>query len=510
MIEALEALGAQPGWLVWGIGLALGFPAAAIALGQWASSARRRGNPTLARIVQLTANLLLPLLVAYLFLLKVVDYPSENLWVRTALTALLLAGLYLALGFVNAVIFGRADAGSSRARTPKLLRELLQALMVVIGGTIVLANVWDQDVGGLVTALGVGSIVLGLALQETLGNVMSGIALLMDRPFGEGDWVRFGLIEGKVEQINWRAVRIVDRAGDTIIVPHSIAGRDIVINNTLPRPTERNLIELGFSYRHPPNRVKAMLFEALSHTEGVLEDPPASVSTFAYAGETITYTAVFHVSDATKKFSVRDAHGLAHAQRHGISLALPVRQTMSVAADESGTRAAARALRSLESSMLLRGALDEDSIERIADAVALKRFAEGEAVLDQGAYGSALSLVVDGSAEMIRRVASGRQRTLQRLGRGDFFGEQALLSGLASPYAVVAAEDLVTLELDAATVDRLMKARPTLAADMGRVMDTRREAVAKAVGADAKRTARRQAESRAATRGLTLEKKAAG
>ena len=86
-MQALGTLGAQPGWLLWGVGLALGFPAAAIALGQWASSARRRGNPTLARIVQLTANLLLPLLVAYLFLLEVVDYPSGNLWVRTALTA---------------------------------------------------------------------------------------------------------------------------------------------------------------------------------------------------------------------------------------------------------------------------------------------------------------------------------------------------------------------------------------------------------------------------------------
>ena len=70
-----------------------------------------------------------------------------------------------------------------------------------MGAALVIAGVWDRDFGGFLATLGIGSIVLGLALQDTLGNVFSGIALLFERPFGVGDWIKVGDTIGEVLQI---------------------------------------------------------------------------------------------------------------------------------------------------------------------------------------------------------------------------------------------------------------------------------------------------------------------
>ena len=99
------------------------------------------------------------------------------------------------------LVFENAAKESWRSRAPKLFQDLIRLLLVVIGAAIVLSVVWRQDLGGLIAALGVGSIVLGLALQETLGNLMSGIALFFERPFSVGDWISVGGKSGQVVQI---------------------------------------------------------------------------------------------------------------------------------------------------------------------------------------------------------------------------------------------------------------------------------------------------------------------
>ena len=79
---------------------------------------------------------------------------------------------------------------------------------------------WDADVGGLFTALGVGSIVIGLALQNAVGGVISGLLLLFEQPFKIGDWLDTGGVKGRVVEVNWRAVHI-DTGNGIQIVPNS-------------------------------------------------------------------------------------------------------------------------------------------------------------------------------------------------------------------------------------------------------------------------------------------------
>ena len=92
-----------------------------------------------------------------------------------------------ALGAINTVVFEQASQGSWQSRVPKLLRDLVRLLLVATAGALVFSFVWGRELSGALAALGVTSIVVGLALQEPLGNLFSGLMLLMERPFEVGD-----------------------------------------------------------------------------------------------------------------------------------------------------------------------------------------------------------------------------------------------------------------------------------------------------------------------------------
>jgi small-conductance mechanosensitive channel len=91
--------------------------------------------------------------------------------------------------------------------------------------------------------------VIGLVLQELLGNLFNGIALLIAKPFQTGDWIQVGEENGKVVEFNWRSVKIVNRFDELIIVP----------NNVLGKEKFKEFVTIGFSYQDNPAKVKEVL-----------------------------------------------------------------------------------------------------------------------------------------------------------------------------------------------------------------------------------------------------------
>ncbi|MFN9912835.1 MAG: mechanosensitive ion channel family protein, partial [Pirellulaceae bacterium] len=120
----------------------------------------------------------------------------------------------------NDLVFATGDGESWRARVPKLFRDLSRAVLVAIGAMFIYSRVWGYELSNALTALGVGSVVIGLALQEPLGNIVSGLMLLFERPLNVGDWVVADGKTGKVIEINWRSVHIETATRELEIVPN--------------------------------------------------------------------------------------------------------------------------------------------------------------------------------------------------------------------------------------------------------------------------------------------------
>ena len=194
------------------LALLVGLPLALLVLNEWLA-ALRRGGHALAAPVAFLRNAVVPALGLMVLLDGVLALPDDDLSVRIAHTILWVVLVAGALSLANALLFEGADRNSWRSRVPKLLRDLVRLGLVLGAAAFIYAEVWGADLSGALTALGLGGLVLGLALQEPLGNLFSGIMLLMERPFEVGDEIEVGGTTGVVQEINWRSVHVLSPGG---------------------------------------------------------------------------------------------------------------------------------------------------------------------------------------------------------------------------------------------------------------------------------------------------------
>ena len=481
-----KAIGILPnsGPVFWGIGLVVGFPLLFIILSELIHQFDRLGHP-IASTLRNIRNLLLPTLALQVLLAQVVELDPAGLTMKIVYTVAWIFVIHTGLSLIKDVVFASAAAGSWQARVPKLLLDLARTILVLIGGAIVLSTVWEANLTNLAAALGVGSIVIGLALQEPMGNVFAGMALLFERPLALGDWITVEGTTGKVIEINWRSVHIKTSSRDVRIVPNSSLYKGSFSNLSRPDTRRTEVVELGFSHDDPPNKVKEVILETLAGTAGVLVDPAPVVRTFAYGDFSINYRVLFSVASQDAVPAVRDDFMTRFwyaASRHGLNVAYRI-QTQN-AFDQQHKIKTEELLRSFPQF----AAKDASEKSQVSSRAVLKKYAGGERVISEGDHLQGLHLILKGHAALSVRDRCGIDQEIARAGKGEYFGEQAIVSSQSSDISVTALEDLEVLVLDPETLNVLIDELPRLAREIGGLMDIRRKAAqsARKLGAPAR------------------------
>jgi small-conductance mechanosensitive channel len=465
---------------IWAIALIVGLALSVIILGEVIYRLQHRRRP-LAATLQVVRNLVLPMFAFMLFVQYVLQRPASDEVVKAVQTLFWICVLHASLSLLNAIIFEQAKADTWRARVPKLLIDLFRLFLVLLGTAIVLATVWNADLAGLVTALGVSSIVIGLALQDTLGSVMSGIALLFERPFSVGDWLKVGDIQGQVIDINWRAVRLITFEREMVIIPHKLIGNEIIRNFSQPQPIHAERIRVGFSYKSPPNLVKHVLYSTALETQGILKHPDPQVFTISYDDSAITYEVKFFIDDYSELEEIRDrfmSRVWYAAQRSGLAIPFPIRTVYNfhgpTSQAEGTSKKFTESLQSLPSFVPLDKSVDPDISN---SGICLQHFGSGETVIKQGTENNALYILVSGSAAIAVQDITGVTHEILTVKTGEFFGEMTLFSGEPSPIAVTAAEDLEVMMISAEAVNQMIDRQPNFAREISQILETRRRVV---------------------------------
>ena len=199
-------------WFYWAIGVAVGFPVCLVFLTEVHNALLRRGN-ALARPVHLLRNYILPLGALLILLVQAIQVSGEATPVRVVATVFGFVVLVLLLSGLNATMFHGAPEGSWRKRIPSIFLDVARFALIAVGVGLIFAYIWGANVGGLFTALGVSSIVLGLTLQNSVGQIISGLLVLFEQPFQLGDWIETPTARGRVVEVNWRATHIDTGSG---------------------------------------------------------------------------------------------------------------------------------------------------------------------------------------------------------------------------------------------------------------------------------------------------------
>jgi len=198
------------------------------------------------------------------------------------------------------------EAASVAATT--LIQNLLRAAIFGLAGLLILASL-GVSITPLLTALGIGSLAVALALQPTLSNLFAGIHIALARPIRVGDFVQLESgPKGFVDDIGWRATRIREFPNNMIVVPNARIAEMIVTNYDLPESEQSTVVQVGVAYDSDLARVESIVQEV---GREVLRDTPGGVAEFepvvryhTFGDSSINFNVVLRVTDFAHRFAV--------------------------------------------------------------------------------------------------------------------------------------------------------------------------------------------------------------
>jgi len=383
-----------------------------------------------------------------------------------------------------------------RGQTPlaPIIKDLVRALALICIALLGVKYAFpDVDIGALMTTSAILSVVIGLALQESLSNIFAGIMLTIDRPYKPGDWIEIDGKEGKILDSNWRSTRVMTRDDDIIYVPNSTMAKGNIINLTDPTPEHLCRRKLGIEYGAPPNKVRSVLINLMNHVEGVLKDPPPDVYVVEYADSAIIYDLRFWIVDYDHRVKIEAEIMRAiwyHLKREGITIPYPVRDVYL--RREKPAQKPEEIIGLLRKVDILKP-LKEEEIVMLAEDLSHHLFARGEAICKQGDPGSTFYIIKTGLVG-VRVKKDETEVEVARLQPGSYFGEMSLLTGDARSSTCVALEDSELICLDRDTFSVLLQENPPVAQAMSEILASRAQATQKRLSEEKGTEVRRASE----------------
>ena len=354
--------------------------------------------------------------------------------------------------------------------------SIVQDVLVLAGPMIFVLFKFSEQL----LALGVaGSVVIGIALKDTLGNLFAGLALQSEKPFHVGDWVVLGDQEGQVQEATWRATKIRTKAGNFVIIPNSVIADEAIINYSQPTTEQRleRVVRMGHSIH--PNDFKKAAMEVFADMPESLENPAPDVLTHEYDDYSLQYRCRFWINDYARSEPILDNFCTLlyyRLVRAGLPLPLPTQNVRLGREGDSGRavdRATDQRLAFVESVDLFSG-LKEQSKELIARQMRLYTFAAGERILTQGTAGESMFFIERGKVRIVIQEGTA-SKELAVLGRGQYMGEMALLIGEPRAASAVAVGDVESYVLDKSGFKKVLMSDKDVAGQISAVVATRRE-----------------------------------
>lgn len=355
---------------------------------------------------------------------------------------------------------------------PKIFRDIIEGLLYVAAGLLTLRSA-GVDPGSLLTTSALLTAIIGLSLQDTLGNLFAGLALQTEHPFGLGDWICYDQNPdhvGQVVEINWRAtkVRTLDRVELTI--PNGQLARSSILNYSQPTPLIRRSIHVTLPRETRPMEVHRVILEALVDCPNVLDRPETTVVTSDFGEYGMQYWVRYFIEQVGQREfidgQVRDRIWYALHRAH-IEIAVPIRDVaVRPPTEVRDADTAERALPLLREIEFLQD-LGADDLQLLAQGARHMLYATGENVVRQGEPGDGLYVCESGEVAVLHESRGGTHE-LTRMAEGGLFGELSAVTGepRAATVRTTMASELLKLDKDA--FQTMLARNPSLADAMSR------------------------------------------
>ena len=369
-------------------------------------------------------------------------------------------------------------------RISGILADIL-VIIGYIGWGFFRLNLAGVELNHLFATSAILTAVLAISMQDTLGNLLGGLALQMDNSLEIGDWIKIDDLSGQVTDIQWRFTALLTRNGEKVVVPNSqlMKGRYYVLcDKHQAQPGWRRSIGFNVDLAVPPGQVINLVERDISEASiANLARQPAPNCVLmdfgpGYAHYVLRYWLINPLPDDVTDSDVR-VHILATLQRNGIRLATDdhtihlVEEGAKHRAEVEG-REMQRRLRAINAIELFARLADSEK-QYLAQRLTKAPFARGDIITRQGAIAHWLYIMVSGEAEAWWQPPEGPRRLLEKRGPGSVFGEIGLMTGAPRRATVIASTDVETYRLDKEGFQAIIEQRPELADSLSGILERR-------------------------------------
>jgi small-conductance mechanosensitive channel/CRP-like cAMP-binding protein len=392
------------------------------------------------------------------------------------------ATLGIAIGRAGLALVLDGVLGRQLARPlPKIIRDIVHGLVYFFVALGVLREIGFEP-GQLLTTSALLTAVIGLSLQETLGNLVAGLSVQMQPPFVVGDWIQYENDPrsiGRVIESNWRATTLRTLDEVDIIVPNGLLSKAALRNHSRPTAVTRRGVVVIVGYDVPPGRVREALLSAATGSPGVLPQPEPSVVLQHFGDSGIEYWLRYFIDNFPERDridgSVRERIWYGF-QRANIRIPYPHRRVLLQQQSEETlaleqTRLVDRCERALERVDVLR-VLTPEQRRRLAERGTSRLFSPGEIIVRQGDDADELFVVLAGEVAVVL-ASSSSEKEISRLTAGEFFGEMALVTGERRKATVKAATECELVAVGHDAFERVLRETPEVATELSRVLAER-------------------------------------
>lgn len=386
--------------------------------------------------------------------------------------------IILLIRVLSAAIFGLAFRLRRGTEAPSLIRNIFSLIAFTVLFFIAFSQIYPSvNLGALFTTSAIFGVILGLALQDTLGNLFAGISLHADNPFQVGDVITFGpqqQFSGVVESITWRAVKIRTFQNKVVLVSNSNIAKEAI--EVAPRDNRNaRLVLFNTRYRESPAKTIHIVREAVREAENVSPKIKPIVRIRALGDSSVDYEVKYWLDDYAK---YNDTDALVRQRiwyafrRAGISFAFPTRTLRIERQTKTDEAQISSELIERLSAVDIFAPLSTEETARLAGASMRHVFAPGETVIRAGDKGSSMFVVNNGRVQ-VQVSDNGRARNVAVLKEGDFFGEMALFTREPRTANVIAMEETEVLEIGYEAMKHLFDTNPDLVESLSRIIAER-------------------------------------
>ena len=420
------------------------------------------------------------LAMAVVWMLSTLHVPTAGPMGRNyGALAIWIAGALVATRLLDYLLFDVAFRWRRDASAPALLRQLLGLLVfglcVVVIFKMFLPGV---NLGGLLVSSAIITAVIGLALQDTLGNLFAGLALHLEKTVAVGDLIRAGETFGTVEELSWRAIKLHTLDGNLLLIPNSVAGKEkLEIFPRFGRPMARSL-RIGIDGEVSPALVRQTLEAALRGIPGLASEPKPVAYLKNFDPYAVLYEVRYWLEDYARLLDVDSAareRTWYALHRAGIKMALPIIEQHQYAAGPLLKPSRQEAIEPVLGRVDLFATLTKEELGRLASGARERRFGPDEFIVREGDTTSSMFVIEAGRATVTIHGAGGDSRGIAMLDPGAAFGEISLLTGEPRTATVRSLTEVTAIEIDKDTLLPVLEDNPALCETFDSVIAERRK-----------------------------------